>query len=320
MATTESTAQPELPESSAYKPHLQKSFQYGTVHSLQTLKITIPYENSLVPSHREKFFLIYIHGGAWRAPNQSAEDFDPAADLLIRDSSDGNLNGRIAGFVGINYGLSASPGRPSEDPGRNYVHPQHINDVLLALSWLKKEWKVGSTSGWNYVLMGHSCGATMAFQIAASDLFQEHGIRLPVAVLGIEGIYDLPLLVKTHESIPAYREFVVGAFGEDEESWKKASPAHFGNRLQTMVKHIDTIVIAHSREDELVETGQATLMIDALGAVAGTKKDKDKISSITLNGTHDEVWKKGAGVQKAVVMTLRHMVKNLEPVNVLVDA
>jgi kynurenine formamidase len=313
MASKESAAQSELVTTVVYQPHLQKSFQYGTAHSLQTLKITIPYESSLEPSKKEKFFLIYIHGGAWRAPNQSAEDFDAAADLLIKDSSYGNLSGSIAGFVGINYGLSASPGHPTEDPGRNYVHPQHVNDVVLALSWLKNEWKVGSASGWNYVLMGHSCGATMAFQIAASDLFQDHEIQLPVAVLGIEGIYDLPLLVRTHESIPTYRQFVMGAFGEDEEAWKEASPAHFGARLQTMVKHIDTIAIAHSKEDELVETSQAILMVDALGAVAGTKEDKDKISSITLDGTHDEVWEKGVGVQKAVVMTLRHIVRNSEP-------
>jgi kynurenine formamidase len=275
---------------------------YGTAHSLQTLQLTLI--NPGTHPNKNKLFIIYIHGGAWRDPLQSSADFDAAMELILKDEE---LRSRIAGLAAVNYGLSPTPSEPSDDVGRNYVHPQHIEDVRLALDWLSANHAVGSANGWGYVLVGHSCGATMAFQIPAEVERNSRSFGSPRAVVGIEGIYDLPLLVKNHENILEYRQFVEGAFGKDERAWSDASPALQPSNLKTLLQKIDVVVIAHSSEDELVELEQPEVMTAALMvAFKETPRvvDSTPVFRVGLTGTHDEVWQQGHGVYKAVAFTI----------------
>jgi kynurenine formamidase len=283
----------------------QTWYHYGTRHSLQTIKITQPPVRNFHADHLKKdgIFLVYIHGGAWRAPNQSANDFDAAISLILSDTY---LSSRVSGLAAVNCGLSRTRSNPVDDPGRNYIHPQHIQDVLLAMHWLSNVYHVDDSSQLDYMLIGHSCGATMAYQIAAGREETRIGDKpLIKAVVGIEGIYDLPLLVKNHEAMPVYREFVEDAFGTDVKAWKEASPSQFGNRLSALVDEVDLAVVAHSPEDELVEGEQADVMTSALQQSA-REGDKHKVVRIKLEGTHDAVWETGNGVYKAVLNTM-HM-------------
>merc|ERR1712000_728938 len=70
----------------------------------------------------------------------------------------------VAGFTSIDYRLSAHPDHP-QDPAntpaaslRDARHPDHIRDVQSAIGFLKEEYGMGE----DYVLIGHSAGATQA--------------------------------------------------------------------------------------------------------------------------------------------------------------
>lgn len=102
----------------------------------------------------------FIHGGAWRDPLVDATSFKPTVDILSASESG------VVGFASINYRLSRYPNhgtKPSspEDPSRNAEHPDHLNDVTRALIFLEKIYGISG----RYLLAGHSCGATLAFQV-----------------------------------------------------------------------------------------------------------------------------------------------------------
>ncbi|KAF2668042.1 alpha/beta-hydrolase [Microthyrium microscopicum] len=283
--------------SSTFNPELDESFEYGTAHDLQTLTVDVPNSLSKTPDP-SKCFLIYIHGGAWRSPAQSAADFDPARNLILNTAAYSDILPRIAGFASINYGLSSPSSNPSRIPGRNYKYPQHLQDIRLALDWLRERYNIGATDGWNYILIGHSCGATMAFQITSSLTPSGTGYRSPLAVVGIEGLYDLPLLLKNFPD-PFYRQFVTDAFGDSEQNWADWSPVNDA-KLGDTVTSSTVLTIAHSDDDELVDWAQAEAMKLAISKCKG----KEKTLVVSLKGSHDDVWQKGVGVAEAIRQTL----------------
>lgn len=77
-----------------------------------------------------------------------------------------------------------------ENPARNVKHPAHLNDVIAALSYLQRTYEFGE----KYILVGHSCGATLTFQIPNGN-----GFVPLVSVLGVVGIYDLARLIDDHK-------------------------------------------------------------------------------------------------------------------------
>ena len=179
-------------------------------------------------------------------------------------------------------------------------HPAHIEDVLTAITWLQQEYSFGE----RYVLVGHSCGATLALQVVMGQWSAreetgtgEQNIKMPVGAACVEGIYDLKLLRDTHRDYPAYQDFLQGAFGA-EEQWENASPAQ-GNIRQTW-KNGKVLVLAHSKEDELVDWVQVDTMANAL------KTEMSGIEStiLELKGNHHEVWKDGAEMARAIRMAL----------------
>lgn len=116
-----------------------------------------------------------------------------------------------------------------------------------------------------YVLVGHSAGACLAFQ--ASHIFGCKG------VIGVEGIYDLGALV---EEYPEYEDFVEEAFGKDTSVWQKASPTHLDFESTLRVK------LVQSTEDQLLSPRQTQLMFSKF------KNTNVKLEEIAwIKGTHD---------------------------------
>ncbi|KAK0353619.1 hypothetical protein LTS16_017590 [Friedmanniomyces endolithicus] len=275
-------------------PRYLQHVAYSDESSLNTLDICIPHPPT---EDRKQVWIIFIHGGAWLDPEIDSSSFKKTQDIILASHQSDN----IAGLASINYRLSPNPSHPRDpsnpsDPARNARHPDHINDVLAAILYLQETHHFED----RYILVGHSCGATLAFQVAMkrywgsqyeSTFALELNVVPPMAVLGVEGLYDLVALVKHHSGESEYRDFVSNAFGSDERVWAAVSPT--------------SVVLAHSREDELVEWEQVELMERALRAQGwGEASDGRSLKLIELRGKHDQVWEEGKELARAIEATL----------------
>lgn len=196
----------------------------------------------------------------------------------------------ITAFASLDYRLSAHPSYHQDTKTtpasklRNARHPDHIIDVKSGLKFLQDKFHFGS----NYALVGHSCGATLALQAVLGRSMVEPAkdsvVEPPKGIAGVCGIYDLPLMLETN-SHPAYREFVVGAFGKEEDGWEKISPAA---QLKKDWQPLEGIVLSlgYSVDDELIDEPQVRSM---------GQKDV-----LVLKGAHDEIWNGGAELAKVV--------------------
>lgn len=135
----------------------------------------------------------------------------------------------------------------------------------------------------------------------------------PTAVLGLEGIYDIPELIAYHRSRPyfnIYDDFTHSAFGPrmqerkgtEIDAWRVASPTEglyassWGNgRL---------VVLAHSHGDELVEWEQVDLMETVLKQQEWRGEGGRKMVVVELSGKHDQIVNEGVEVAKAVKATI----------------
>jgi kynurenine formamidase len=184
--------------------------------------------------------------------------------------------------------------------------------VVKALLYLQEKYNFQD----RYILVGHSCGATLAFQavmkedVSGTDAKLWEGLKLPKAIIGLEGIYDIPALLDTHQEIPVYKEFIETAFGTNEETWEFVSPTA-GIYQNTWTNGVLAIV-GHSDEDELVEKNQAELMRVALQDWGGreTSNGKKRLLLVDhgLKGKHDEIWQKGEEVSSCIHKALNILV------------
>ncbi|KAI7550356.1 hypothetical protein KC316_g14306 [Hortaea werneckii] len=250
-------------------PQSRQNDKYSNHSALNALDYYIPRRPSTAA---HQLWMIYIHGGAWRDPEIDSTSFTQAQNLLLQSRE----IDQIAGFASINYRLSPYPSHPQSpsdpsDPARNAHHPDHLNDILDALRHLQDAFSFGT----RYLLVGHSCGATLAFQVAMMQHQQQSKsspltapVPPPLALLAVEGLYDLPALVAYHSDSPIYQHLITNAFGPDPEDWARASPTTLSTSTQVPhQQHTDwpkLIVLAHSRQDELVEWQQVDLMHAAL--------------------------------------------------------
>ena len=178
-----------------------------------------------------------------------------------------------------------------------------------------------------YILVGHSAGATLSYQIAMSPTTPwnlnspqirpsslepgTHAVQ-PLAILGVCGIYSIPALLQSFSSIPVYREFICAAFGSDEKVWKSASPSNWSSYPGSWKNGSKRLAyIAHSRGDELVDWKQAELMEETLNsaAAAAAARPSDAIvtKTIELRGNHDQVWEEGEELAKAIGVVLKDL-------------
>jgi acetyl esterase/lipase len=260
-----------------------KIVKYGTEHALQDMLIYTP-ARPTASTPPPNLWLVFIHGGGWRAPVQTRSDILPALAILSTDPRYARDVGRLAGVASVNYALSAGAEDTCLPEGRGYVHPRHLLDVCAGLRKLADLRGVGRDPALEWMIAGHSCGATMAFQLVMGldvELRRDAGVVVPpVAVVGLEGLYDL--------SAAPYPEMFAMAFGPNPQEWKRLSPTRNAERLNAerkpWMKHI---ILGHSRGDSLVDWQQPVDMCEAVKPGVGS------VELVELVGEHDEVWTGG---------------------------
>lgn len=199
--------------------------QYGT-HPLQSIKV-MAYDEA---NHTS---LVLIHGGGWRDPNNTYDDFVE----LVHHLGPTGFN-----VFGVNYRLSPQ-----------VKHPEHLVDVVSALNHLHTEYKVDSV-----VLVGHSVGGTLLMQLLNHEQLIRRAI-VPIEAVDslqvkldklvfVDGIYDVVEMLREY---PSYRSFVDDAF-VSQEHYTQASQVSAGIDL---VLRPD-VVLVHSLEDELLSPRQ----------------------------------------------------------------
>ncbi|KAG7662153.1 BNA7 [[Candida] subhashii] len=229
---------------------------YGS-HSLQTIKI-FHYEES-----NETTFL-YIHGGAWRDPNNTFDDFEEIAKEHVQLS---NLSINI---IGINYRLSPE-----------IKHPFHLLDVLEAIRYLYKTLGIKKAS-----ILGHSVGATLMLQLLhyqeivglgfenssqvspnqyLQELFDDIERNFTIDnLVFLDGIYDTIELLNEY---PEYSSFVYEAFQSEEAVIDSTQPSSTRIPKESPFRLVDKKTkfrVVHSLQDELLTTKQTQLVIKYL--------------------------------------------------------
>lgn len=284
--------------------------------ALQTLDVWLPNPTSTTttpsPStlpHHPGTWIIYIHGGAWRDPAITAASFTAAATSLLLHSSSASSSTSptkpIAGLISLNYRLSPHPSHPSPgDPSRQAAHPDHIADVLAALSFLHRLRIFGEGERW--ILAGHSCGATLAFQAVMSPTrwglsSEGYSFPKPAAIVGFNGLYDLAGFVAHPPAGYAhlregYREFTEGAFGGDGGVWRAVCPTTaaagwVGEWVEGLGREGEKaqVVLVQSLEDTLVPGEQ----LEGLRVVLEREGEKVVVGVEEAGGDHNEIWEEG---------------------------
>lgn len=197
---------------------------YG-LEKLQEIKV-FHYDPSV------KHLIVCIHGGAWRDPLNTYNDWETLASMA---------NGKAVNVFGVNYRLSPE-----------VKHPTHLKDVNAALEMIVRDYpseKLG--------LVGHSVGATIALQMLDFENITGLPTQINVnKVYLLDGIYDIPDLVLEY---PSYISFVGEAFSSDTE-WRQATQVTNGSNISPI-----DIAIIYSEDDELLlerQTLKLTAVLD----------------------------------------------------------
>ncbi|KAL1966557.1 hypothetical protein VTN77DRAFT_4479 [Rasamsonia byssochlamydoides] len=312
MATT---ALATTPETYSYGPHdLQKVHVYNVQQKEPGLS---------TKSSNQGYWVIYIHGGGWRDPRVLAESFGPT-ETFLQSQHASLIREHTIAFASIDYRLSAHPNflqdRNTTDAAtqlRNAKHPDHLHDVQAAITFLQGRYDFGD----RYILVGHSCGATLAFQIVMGKVAgaaPTTTLPKPRAVVGVCGIYDLRLLRDDFSKEPIYQQFIEGAFGPDEDLWDRVSPAKVSDPddegLEAGWPNGKLALLAHSAGDELVNLSQFLAMKDVLerwkaAAAAKDNRTRQVVLLQDLQEPHDDVWGNGKELATVIATAVRELVK-----------
>lgn len=233
------------------------------------------------------------------------------------------IQDRVTALASIGYRLSPHPNFPQDATNtpneqlRNAKHPEHLNDVKTALALLQERYGFGD----RYVLVGHSCGATLAFQTVMEDENELNASSIsfakPLAIAGVCGIYHLRLL---RDESPACDEFLKGAFGPDESLWDRLSPAAglSASRLLAGWRQGRLAALFRASRDSLIPVNQASQMQHVLELWRDDYRGPDAVSrdlivSACLHADHDEVWEDGKRLAHAIVITITALLATTEP-------
>lgn len=328
--------------------YIESHGTYGDLSDLQSYEAFVlppPLDAGDRVPEPSKYWIIFIHGGAWRDPSIDASSFVPTCKHLVSSPLYTNIIPYVSGFASLNYRLSPHPDYPEElqqttttpqvelptIPSSPIQHPDHLHDILTGIATLQDRFKFNN----RYILVGHSCGATLALQtvmhlpescstkittnnninngtpaITQKPQGRQQAIKAaaratptpPAAILGVDGIYDIPALLTTYADQPVYRECIKGAFGDDVRDWIRVSPAlgqwssdNNGNRPNVSIdvaeegekddvreaggaeaapaawgsKGNTLMVLAHSDRDELVDFAQSEGMLKRIREIWG---------------------------------------------------
>ncbi|KAI1801033.1 alpha/beta-hydrolase [Daldinia bambusicola] len=285
--------------------------RYGA-HELQRLGV---WDLDIADKTETKYWIIYIHGGAWRDPRIAHETFAPVITRFLESNSNKRKSNEspnsqspgsgipVAAFASLDYRLSPHPEFP-QDPAttpperfRGARHPDHLDDVRAALGYLQRRYAFGG----RYVLVGHSAGACLAYQLVAgmsstpTTTTSSVEVELPAAVFGVEGIYDMTGLDARFGG--DYAGFLEGAFGP-RDAWDGAAPMKYAGNYKDRFPD-GLAVLGHSVDDELVDMPETEGMAERL------EKDGVEVLLVKdLRGPHDDAWQDGRGVARTVLRTL----------------
>ncbi|KAL2179797.1 uncharacterized protein P884DRAFT_237743 [Thermothelomyces heterothallicus CBS 202.75] len=328
-------------------PNLQPTATEPTAPDPSSLPLDPRGGDGSSSSSSSSTWIIYIHGGAWRDPRISSASFAPAAtDLLLRAARTRASCGtpKLAGVVSLNYRLSPHPSYPPSpspsgpNPSRQARHPDHIADVLAGLAFLRRRLLLPddrgddddrdghggeNASAGRWILAGHSCGATLAFQSvmdpsrwglpAGAGTEKDDAILPPAAIVGFNGLYDLAGFIASPPAgyahlREAYRGFVTAAFGPDRPVggggkggggggggggkgtvWTAVCPATAEGSWAEEEERKGVVVLVQSREDTLVPWQQLEVMRERL------ERERRRVEVRVLEGVgdHDDVWREG---------------------------
>jgi kynurenine formamidase len=311
-----------IPTATTYPRHIS-SIPYSDPPSrLQTLDIRFPHSEE--PSNENAIWLVYIHGGAWRDPTQDSRCIEPTLKHLL--NSHAEIFDNVAGIASLNYRISpyakhATDPSADGDTERSARHPQHVRDVAAGIQYLQKNYGMKRWLG-----VGHSCGATLLLQLVSGIGLPSSPSPGPEALILLEGIYNIPLLLRNHlppacpENISAiYKEFISGAFGDDEKTYHAASPVA-GKYNKEQWPEGKLMVICHSHEDELVERAQRDVMCVALdregwSIVMEVGDEEDEVRAEgqrvlnvrDLKGGHDWIWEDGTQIATLIAEVVRRL-------------
>lgn len=219
----------------------------------------------------------------------------------------------VCGFASIDYRLSPNPEFPQDpastpsDELRAARHPDHILDIRAALKFLEEEYQLSN----NYILVGHSAGATLAFQLLMGEAgLCTHrvpdSVPLPAAVIAIAGIYDLVGLSARRNG--EYTRFIEGAYGSNREVWARVSPATFPRNFKDCWSEDTYCLLAHSPADSLIDGPEIDAML--------TKLVRDGVETFVVRnlvGEHDFAWQDGTQIAHLVSRILTRLPPMHEP-------
>ncbi|EXJ55319.1 hypothetical protein A1O7_08246 [Cladophialophora yegresii CBS 114405] len=197
-------------------------------------------------------------------------------------------SGARVGYASVNYRFSPSDKHPQNQSTpaferRNAKWPEHLEDVCAAVRQLQSKYYFGT----NYIIAGHSVGATLALLVALKA--REFDLAPPTAVLGLSGIYDFPLLHKAH---PEYEALTYNAMAREAEIASSPALHDVQAYLTAGVSHV---LLAHSRDDGLVPWDQVERMEQTLKNVR-----PGYVQTLELFGKHNDIWADGQEVARAI--------------------
>ncbi|QLG72792.1 hypothetical protein HG535_0D05010 [Zygotorulaspora mrakii] len=210
--------------------------------------------------------IVFIHGGAWIDEKNTPNDFEFLCGAML-NMSDNDLD---YAMYGITYRLSPT-----------VKHPTHICDVIENLYRLIKDKGIKKLQ-----LVGHSVGATLAWQVATATATNElcssseKLIYVQSCLTGlylIDGIFSISELL---DEYPEYIYFVSQAFQNNGKEFEELS--YSIKRLPCWISYIHLL---HSYKDELLTLRQPRYMADLLQENA-----IPYISYFSDMGLHNEVY------------------------------
>ncbi|KAF4618119.1 hypothetical protein G7Y89_g14987 [Cudoniella acicularis] len=122
--------------------------------------------------------------------------------------------------------------------------------------------------------------------------------------IGVAGIYDLRLIRDTHASIPAYQDFLVGAFGTDEKVWDEVSPAKFKWFKEAWPKG-KKLSLVSSKNDELVDGVQINSMNDVAEDLKGKGGVEVEVLKDVLRERHNAIWENAVEMASVIAGVLK---------------
>lgn len=268
------------------------------------------------PLNRLKFFqfdksndvtLLLIHGGAWRDPNNTYNDFKDMISHIQNNQYAAKYN-----LIAMNYRLSPE-----------VKHPFHLWDVLEGLQFLVQNYDIHKI-----LIAGHSVGATLMLQLLDYNKILDTGFQILVEDLKadknrtetdlhvplkkerilmneameklqlrtfcfIDGIYDITQLISEYGC--PYESFVNNAFSSPEQYAEATqlssstvdvgSPFSYNTHLANVRNKLN-LVILQSNKDELLSMRQTNLFIEYL-----TQKNLNFKPFVGEWGGHEHVYR-----------------------------